>query len=44
GTLVSIHNIHFLVDLMRQARTAILAGRYGDFLNERGIVWETALI
>lgn len=32
GTLVSIHNVHFLVDLMRQARRAILEGRYGDFL------------
>ena len=40
GTLVSIHNIHFLVDLMRQARQAILDGSYGDFLSERGIVWQ----
>ena len=40
GTLVSIHNIHFLVDLMRQARRAIFAGSYGDFLTERGIPWE----
>jgi queuine tRNA-ribosyltransferase len=34
GTLLSIHNIFFLVDLMRQARKAILDGRYGDFLAE----------
>lgn len=38
GTLLSIHNIHFLVHLMRDARQAILAGRYGDFLSERGMV------
>lgn len=37
GTLVSIHNIHFLVHLMREARQAILAGSYGDFLRERGV-------
>jgi queuine tRNA-ribosyltransferase len=37
GTLVSIHNIHFLVHLMRDARQAILAGTYGDFLAERGL-------
>lgn len=40
GTLVSIHNIHFLVDLMRQARRAILEGRYGDFLSEKGMAWQ----
>lgn len=37
GTLLSIHNIHFLVQLMRDARSAILAGRYGDYLQERGL-------
>lgn len=37
GTLLSIHNIHFLVHLMRDARQAILAGRYGDFLSEKQI-------
>lgn len=37
GTLVSIHNIHFLVHLMRDARQAILNGHYGDFLTERGL-------
>jgi queuine tRNA-ribosyltransferase len=37
GTLVSLHNIHFLVHLMRDARQAILAGCYGDFLQARGL-------
>ena len=30
--LLSIHNIHFLLDLMRRARAAVLAGTYGEFL------------
>ena len=29
--LLSMHNIHFLLDLMRQAREAIIEGRYGAF-------------
>lgn len=37
GTLLSIHNTHFLVHLMRDARLAILDGRYGDFLKEKGL-------
>lgn len=32
GTLLSIHNLHFLIDLMRRAREAVLAGSYGEFL------------
>ena len=31
GTLVSIHNVYMLVDLMRQAREAILAGQFNQF-------------
>ncbi len=31
GTLLSIHNIHTLEELVRQARQAILAGSYTDF-------------
>ena len=31
GILLSIHNIHFLIDLMRRAREAVLADRYEDF-------------
>ncbi|HEY5471797.1 MAG TPA: tRNA guanosine(34) transglycosylase Tgt, partial [Candidatus Limnocylindrales bacterium] len=30
--LLSIHNLHFLLDLTAQARAAIEAGRYGDYL------------
>lgn len=30
--LASIHNIHFMLDLMRRAREAILADRYSEFL------------
>ncbi len=29
--LLSMHNIYFLLDLMRQARAAIIAGTYGEF-------------
>ena len=32
--LLSVHNIHFLIDLMAQAREAVLAGRYQEFLDE----------
>jgi len=30
--LLSVHNLHFLLDLTRQARGAVLAGEYGEFL------------
>ena len=32
--LLSMHNIYFLLDLIRQAREAIVAGRYAAFLDE----------
>lgn len=32
GILLSLHNLHFLLELMRQARTAVLEGRYADFV------------
>ena len=38
--LLSIHNIHFLLDLMRRARAAIVSGTYRSFVDEwlaRGI-------
>lgn len=35
STLVSIHNVFFLLDLTRQARNAIIAGRYSTFAQER---------
>ncbi|MDP2300244.1 MAG: tRNA guanosine(34) transglycosylase Tgt, partial [Actinomycetota bacterium] len=34
ATLLSIHNLHVLIDLARRARVAIEAGRYGAFLAE----------
>jgi queuine tRNA-ribosyltransferase len=34
ATLVSIHNIQFLVTLMKQSRQAILAGQFSDFAIE----------
>ena len=34
GILLSIHNLHFLIDLMRCAREAVLAGTYEDFYAE----------
>ena len=32
SVLLSIHNLHFLLDLMRRARSAVLAGKYDEFL------------
>jgi queuine tRNA-ribosyltransferase len=32
--LLSIHNIHFLLNLMREARTAIFNDRYQEFLKK----------
>ena len=31
GILLSMHNIHFLIDLMARAREAILADAYEEF-------------
>ena len=33
GILLSQHNIYFLLNLMREAREAIIEGRYAEFLN-----------
>lgn len=33
GILLSMHNIYFLLDLMRRARKAIIAGEYRQFLD-----------
>lgn len=33
GILLSIHNLHYLLDLMRRAREAVLADTYGAFLD-----------
>ena len=32
--LLSMHNIHFLLDLMRRARVAVLDGTYDQFLSD----------
>ena len=34
GILLSMHNIHFLIDLMARAREAVLAGAYEEFYQE----------
>ena len=31
GILLSLHNLHFLLDLTRRAREAVLAGTYAEF-------------
>jgi queuine tRNA-ribosyltransferase len=33
STLLSVHNLHFLLDLARRARAAVLAGEYRAFLD-----------
>lgn len=35
SVLLSIHNLHFLIELMTQAREAIKAGTYSDFMKEK---------
>lgn len=32
GILLSVHNLHYLIDLMRRAREAIEAGTYAEFM------------
>ena len=32
--LLSMHNVHYLIDLMRRARAAIVAGTYGAFVED----------
>ena len=34
GILLSIHNLHFLIDLMRRAREAVLADAYEEFYEQ----------
>jgi queuine tRNA-ribosyltransferase len=34
STLLSMHNLHYLIDLTRKARQAVIAGRYGVFVSE----------
>ena len=34
GILLSMHNIYYLLDLMRRARQAIIDGTYSEFVND----------
>ena len=34
SVLISQHNIHYLIDLMRRAREAIVAGTYASFVDD----------
>ena len=34
ATLVSLHNLYFLLELMRRARQSILDGTYGSFVRD----------
>ncbi|MDR1358430.1 MAG: tRNA-guanine transglycosylase, partial [Coriobacteriales bacterium] len=34
AVLLSLHNVHYLLNLTRKARAAILAGNFQDFLKE----------
>lgn len=34
GILLSIHNLHYLIDLMRRAREAVLADAYEEFYEQ----------
>ena len=34
GILLSMHNLHFLINLMKRAREAVLADAYEEFLAE----------
>lgn len=39
-TLLSLHNVHFYLDLVSQARTAIHEGRYASFLHDNLVRWQ----
>jgi len=41
-TLISLHNVHFYLDLVAQARAAIGEGRYASFLNDNLVRWRAA--
>ena len=32
--LISMHNLYYLIDLMRRARASIIEGTYSDFVND----------
>ncbi|HMP17669.1 MAG TPA: tRNA guanosine(34) transglycosylase Tgt [Gemmatales bacterium] len=39
-TLISLHNVHFYLDLMKQARLAILENRFNSFLSQNLVRWQ----
>ncbi len=39
GRLLTIHNVHWCLDLLRQARAAVRAGRLGELRSEVAEVW-----
>lgn len=39
-TLVSLHNIHFYLDLVKEARLAIAEGRFTSFLTQNLVRWQ----
>ena len=41
ATLVSIHNLYMLLDLVRNARQAILSGSFESFSADFLLEWET---
>ena len=32
--LISMHNLYYLIDLMRRARASIIEGTYSDFVDD----------
>ena len=41
-TLLSLHNVHFYLDLVAQARLAIEEQRYASFLAENLVRWQSS--
>ena len=39
-TLLSLHNIHFYLDLVKEARLAIAEGRFTSFLTQNLVRWQ----
>ncbi|MCD4750316.1 MAG: tRNA guanosine(34) transglycosylase Tgt [Thermoanaerobaculales bacterium] len=42
--LLTVHNLHFFLTLMREAREAIIAGRYGEFRDRKLISLQRGVI
>lgn len=41
-TLLSLHNIHFYLDLVKEARLAIAEGRFASFLTQNLVRWQAS--